>query len=215
MADKLEQHPVFTIVMGCSGAGKTAWKRHNYSVLPAWFFDPDSFAGGIGDWNSADAHRRTWEHFDAEISAAILARVSFGIERTYAGRRDLDIVARLRAADYRIEGIYIGTASPEINVERIERRVLRNTGHRVDPALVPARYRDSLSNLSRTVEWFDQLNLLDNSRDDPPANLRPVEQCRLERGEVVSRLESGDMAEWCAGWLAGVERSLADRREAQ
>ena len=52
MADQLDSRPVFIIVMGCNGTGKSAWKRGNYDRLPDRFLDQDSIAGGIGDWNS-------------------------------------------------------------------------------------------------------------------------------------------------------------------
>ena len=47
MADQLDNRPVFTIVMGCNGAGKSAWKRDNYDRLPQQYFYQDSIAGGI------------------------------------------------------------------------------------------------------------------------------------------------------------------------
>ena len=49
MADQLDNRPVFTVVLGCAGAGKTAWKRDNWDRLPDCCFDHDSFAGGVGD----------------------------------------------------------------------------------------------------------------------------------------------------------------------
>ncbi len=211
MADQLDQRPVFTIVMGCNGAGKSAWKRAHYDLLPERYYDQDSIAGGIGDWNSEEARRRTARYVAAEVDAAIEQRLSFGIESTYSGRPGREMVERLRGAGYRIEGIYLGTESATINVARIERQVLEHTGHRVDPERVPERYRYSLSNLRRTVQEFDQLEVLDNSRDDPLGIPIPVEQCCLERGEVVSRLEANKMAPWCMAWLNGVEQSRSER----
>ena len=49
MADQLDNRPVFTIVMGCNGAGKSAWKRENYDRLPNPYLDQDSIAGGVGE----------------------------------------------------------------------------------------------------------------------------------------------------------------------
>ena len=203
---------MFTIVMGCNGSGKSAWKRANYDRLPDRYFDQDSIAGGIGDWDSEDARQRTRVYVDAEVGATMRERLSFGIESTYSGRPGREMVERMRAADYRIEGIYLGTESPEINVARIERRVLERTGHRVDPARVPERYRYSLSNLRRTVEHFDQLEVLDNSRSDALGMPQPIEQCFLERGQVVSRLPANEMAAWSAAWLRGVEQARAEKQ---
>lgn len=212
MADQLDNRPVFTIVMGCNGVGKSAWKRGNYDLLPDRYYDQDSIAGGLGDWNSEHARARAAKVVEAEIDEAIAGRESYGIESTYSGRPGRERVAQAQRAGYRIEGIYLGTESPDINVARIERRVRERTGHRVDPGLIPVRYRYSLSNLRRTVEQFDQLEVFDNSQDGPEGFPDPIEQCCIELGEVVSRLEERDMANWCAGWLRGVEQSLAERK---
>lgn len=209
MADQLDNRPVFTIVMGCNGVGKSAWKRANYDLLPSRYFDLDSIAGGIGDWNSEDARRRTATIAEAEIRNAIAERVSYGIESTYSGRPGRERVEQAKRAGYRIEGIYLGTESPDVNVARIERRVMENTGHQVDPKLVRERYRWSLSNLRRTVEQFDQLEVLDNSLDCLRGIPNPIEQCCLKDGKVVSRLGDRDMAAWCKVWLKSVERSTS------
>lgn len=213
MADQLDSRPVFVIVMGCNGSGKSAWKRANYDRLPDRYFDQDSIAGGIGDWNSEEARDRTKGIFEAEVAEAIRHGLSFGIESTFSGRPGPEMVERVRQADYRIEGIYLGTESPAVNVARIEKRVLENTGHRVDPKRVPERYKWSLSNLRRRITEFDQLEVLDNSQDDVLGIPNPVELCYLEKGKVVSRVVPQDMPAWCADWLAGVERSLVEKRQ--
>ena len=110
------------------------------------------------------------------------------------------------------KGVYLGTESPDINIARIERRVLKRTGHRVDPARVPECYRWSLTNLRRTVERFDLLEVFDNSCDDPIGIPQPVEQCYLERGELRSRCPRGEMVAWCADWLVRTEQTLAEQR---
>lgn len=211
MADQLDNRPVFTIVMGCNGAGKSAWKRANYDLLPERYYDQDCVAGGIGDWNSVDARKRTLELVNAEIDKAILERMSYGIESTYSGRPGRERVAQAKQADYRIEGIYLGTKSPEINVERVAHRVRENTGHYVEPSLIPERYKYSLSNLRRTVEQFDQLEIFDNSYNSTLSRLNPVEQCCLEFGQVVSRISNDQMMDWCVKWLDGVKKSLAEK----
>ena len=212
MADQLDSRPVFIMVMGCNGAGKSAWKRGNYDRLPDRYFDQDSIAGGIGDWNSEEARERTKKIFEAEIAEALKRRLSFGIESTFSGRPGPEMVERVRQAGYRVEGIYLGTESPAINVARIEKRVLENTGHRVDPGRVPERYKWSLSNLRRRVTQFDQLEVLDNSRDDVLGIPDPVELCYLEKGKVMSRVDGKDMPVWCADWLVSVEQSLAEKQ---
>lgn len=215
MSELLDPRPVFTIVMGCNGVGKSAWKRKNYDLLPDRYYDQDSVAGGIGDWNSQEARARTRLIVDAQIDESISDRLDFGFESTYSGLPGKDMVERLIRAGYRVEGLYFGTADPRINIERIEYRVFAGTGHGVDPARIPNRWKHSLSNLRRTAERFDLLRIFDNSEHDDFRLPNPVEQCRLERGRVTWKVERPD--EWCATWLQGLASRQAEirRREAK
>ena len=213
MADQLDNRPVFTIVMGCNGAGKSAWKRDNYDRLPAQYFDQDSVAGGIGDWNSDEARERTRRIVDGEIARAIENRQDFGIESTYSGTPGRAMVKRAKEAGYRIEGVYIGTASPEINAERIRYRVSANTGHWVDVDRLPQRYGFSLLNLRKTAEQFDTLEIVDNSEYSAKRIPEPTEQLVLEKGVVTSR--ATELKSWCETWLQRFERSLENRRSEQ
>lgn len=215
MSELLDPRPVFTIVMGCNGVGKSAWKRKNYDLLPDRYYDQDSVAGGIGDWNSQEARARTRLIVDAQIDESISDRLDFGFESTYSGLPGKDMVERVIRAGYRVEGLYFGTADPRINIERIEYRVFAGTGHEVDPARIPNRWKHSLSNLRRTAERFDLLRIFDNSEHDDFRLPNPVEQCRLERGRVTWKVERPD--EWCATWLQGLASRQAElrRREAK
>ena len=105
MSELLDPRPVFTIVMGCDGVGKSAWKRKNYDLLPTRYFDPDSIAGGTGDWNIPDAHARTRAYVDEQIAEAIGQRMDFGTESTYSGQPGPALVERAIDAGYRVEGV--------------------------------------------------------------------------------------------------------------
>ena len=202
---------VFTIVMGCNGAGKSAWKRDNYDRLPNQYFDQDSVAGGIGDWNSEEARVRTRRIVDAEIAKAIENRQDFGIESTYSGTHGREMVKRAKNAGYRIEGVYIGTQSPDMNAERIHHRVSVNTGHWIDVDRLPQRYGFSLSNLRKTAERFDTLEIVDNSDHNAKRIPEPIDQLVLENGVVTSR--ANELKPWCATWLRRFEKSLANRQD--
>lgn len=120
------------------------------------------------------------------------------------------MVQRVTQEGYRVEGLYLGTADPSINIERIEHRVFVGTGHAVDPAKVPDRWRHSLSNLRRTVERFDLLRLFDNSEHDDFQLPRPIEQCRLEDGSISWQVK--EPAPWCADWLQALAQRQAELR---
>ena len=215
MSELIDPRPVFTIVMGCNGVGKSAWKRKNYDLLPQRYYDQDSVAGGIGDWNSQEARARTRVIVDAQIDESIGERLNFGMESTYSGLPGPEMVRRVIREGYRVEGLYFGTADPSINIERIDHRVFAGTGHIVDPARIPDRWRYSLSNLRRTSERFDLLRIFDNSEHDDFHLPRLVEQCRLKRGSVFWQAQ--EMASWCVKWLEGLDQRMAEmrRREAK
>ena len=210
MADQLDNRPVFTIVMGCNGAGKSAWKRDNWDRLPNPYFDQDSIAGGVGDWNSEASRERTRAIVDAEIAKTMAAREDFGIESTYSGSPGREMVERVREAGYRVEGVYLGTASPAINAERVQHRVAANTGHWIDVKRLPQRHGFSLSNLRKTAEQFDELEIFDNSGHKEDRRPRPIPQLRLEKGNVKWRADP--LEDWCAAWLERFEWSFADRK---
>ena len=48
--------PRLTIVIGTNGAGKSTWCSKHENELPAAFYDADSIANSLGDWN--DPHNQ-------------------------------------------------------------------------------------------------------------------------------------------------------------
>ena len=211
MAELLDPRPKFVIVMGCNGAGKSAWKRANYDRLPERYFDQDSIAGGIGDWNDPGARDRTRRYVDAQIDEIFEKRLDFGFESTFSGQAGPALLQRAIREGYRTEGYYIGTESPEINAARIDYRVLSNTGHFVAPERLPDRYRYSLSNLRRHLNDFDFVEVVDNSEDTVDRIPAPVPQFAAENGELGMRLPDAEMAGWCAALLR--RRDVAQRQE--
>ena len=190
MADQLENRPVFTVVLGCAGAGKTAWKRENRDRLPNHYFDCHSFAGGVGDWDTETAKAMARRYVDEEIAKAIEARLDFGVESTCPEGPGRELVERTKRAGYRVEGVYIGTDSPAINVERVEHRVASYTGHRADVAKLADDHAVSLSDLREILDWFDELEIIDNSEHD--AGRRPPPRRPDLHGEGRRDLGGGD-----------------------
>ncbi len=198
--------------MGCSGAGKSAWKRDNYDRLPDRYFDQDSLAGGMGDWNDQGARERTRIYVDKESDDIFAARLDFGIESTFSGRPGPALMQRAIDQGYQVEGYYIGTEGPEINARRIEERVLLRTGHRVDPERLPNRYRHSLSNLRRRLDDFDLVEVVDNTEETVDRIPNPVTQFVAEKGRITERLPPDRMALWCRELLLRWEEAQRQER---
>ena len=198
--------PTFTVIMGCNGAGKTTWKRANYDRLPPRHYDLDAVAGGIGDWNNRKVQRRALEIAHAVIDRAVAAGQDFGTEITYAGPPRAGMVRQLREHGYRIEGIYVGTENPDINIERVAHRVRSLTGHDSEPERIRERHRRSLDNVLRDGAAFDRLVLLDNSTHHEDRRPRPTTQCALERGRRQE--DAAPAATWCRAWLENPSRTV-------
>ena len=210
MSELLDNRPVFTIVMGCNGAGKSAWKRLNYDRLPYPYIDQDGIAGGFGDWNNERNRQQVRHLVDEHIEKYVAHRLDWGMESTFSGRPGVAMVDRVQKAGYRIEGIYIGTDDPQINIDRIKYRVFVGSGHHVDPERIPNRYSHSLSNLYHNLEKFDDLELIDNSSFDGVHHLPvPIQQCRFESGKPVEGM-NGDKEHtaWVNQLLQRLERRL-------
>ncbi len=212
MAELLDPRPRLVLVMGCNGSGKSAWKRANYDRLPERYFDQDSIAGGIGDWNDEATRTRTREYVEGWVDECFAGKLDFGFESTFSGHRGPELLDRALGEGYRVEGYYIGTRSTEVNAGRIEYRVLSNTGHYIDPRRLPERYRWSLSNLRRRLDDFDVVEVVDNSAEAEDRIPIPVVQFMAERGAVRTRLPEEDMAAWCAELLR--RREVAQRQAA-
>ena len=183
-------------MLGCADAGKTAWKRDNWDPLPDRYFDHDSFAGGVGDWDTEAAKAMARRYIDEESAKAIEARLAFGVESTCPDGPGRELVERTRGAGYRVAGVYIGTESPAVNVERVEHRVASRTGHRADVAKLPEDHAVSLSDLREVLDQFDELEILDNSAHHADRRSRPVDQVRVEKGLVTWEAET--LKGWCA-----------------
>ena len=216
MAEIMDRRAVFTIVMGCDGAGKSAWKRANYDRLPRQYFDQDSIAGGVGDWNDEEARQRARRIVQAEIESCFAQGESFGTESTFSGQPGPALMARAAEMGYRVEGYYIGTASWEVNASRIDYRVLSNTGHYVDPKQLPQRYHWSLSNLRKRLHDFDFVEVADNTEESMDRIPEPV--VSSSRRRELSRRDCRKMnwrdgARNCrVGWNSiGVGNNCANR----
>ena len=124
MSELIDRRPVLTLVMGCDGVGKSTWKRMNFDHSPDRYFDQDSIASGIGGWDKGVARERARVYVDGEIKSSFEQRLDFGLESSFSDLQGSELMDRAIEEGYRMEGLYIGTESPEINITRINHRVL-------------------------------------------------------------------------------------------
>ncbi len=155
--------PTLTIVIGSNGAGKSTWCRKHETQLPAAFYDADSIANSLGDWNDPHNQIQAARRVNRALRNHLANGESFGFESTYSGRSRPRLIERAAREGYDVHAVFIGTRSPQINVARVRRRVKENTGHAVDANDIRRRWHNAQDNLARTAQAFTRIDLYDNS----------------------------------------------------
>ena len=183
--------PKLTIVIGANGAGKSTWcDRHRKARLPNDFYNADSIAKGLGNWNSPRKQREARELVDRQIAGHLKAKTDFGFESTYSGRSRPDIVRRAKALGYTVEAVFVGTTGPQINVNRVATRVAGRTGHEVLTTEIRRRWTAGQDNLVATAGVIDRIELIDNSGP------RARSAVRIEGRREVGR--ASQVPKWCS-----------------
>ena len=76
-----------------------------------------------------------------------------------------------RYCRYLYKCVFVLTADPKINVERVNARVASG-GHEVPKDKIISRYYSSISNIKKLIELCDILHVYDNSLDKPVRIIR-------------------------------------------
>ena len=193
--------PKLTIVIGANGAGKSTWcDRNRKKRLPSDFYNADSIAKGLGDWNSPRKQQAARELVDRTIEEHLRTKTDFGFESTYSGNSRPDIVRRAKSLGFQIEAIFVGTVSSDINVERVAGRVRAKTGHDVPVNEIQRRWTAAQENLTRTANALDKIELIDNSEK---ATRRAV---RIRDGRETGR--TSRVPKWADGLAAQLTRRV-------
>ncbi|WP_158824046.1 zeta toxin family protein [Granulicella sp. S156] len=156
--------PILTIIAGSNGCGKstlTSSARDKFQQYPV--LDPDAIAKSIQETlgpvhSDIEAGKRVLRNAED----LIVAGQSFTVETTLSGSTYLKMAARAKKAGFNIMIIFIGTASVEINIERVKGRVLKG-GHDVPEEDQRRRYPRTLANMKRLLPLADLAVILDNS----------------------------------------------------
>lgn len=155
-----------TIIAGSNGCGKstlTSSARTRFQQIP--ILDPDAIAKSIQDTldpniSNIEAGKKVLH--DAEQH--IVEKQSFTVETTLSGSTYLKMAARAKKAGFKIMVIFVGTASVEINIERVKLRVEAG-GHDVPEEDQRRRYPRTLANMKKLLPEADFAAILDNSGD--------------------------------------------------
>ncbi len=148
--------PQLWVVAGPNGAGKTTIaERWLSSRIPV--ISPDNLAAihGLSPIQAGRTAVREQERLFA-------SGVSFAVDTTFSGNRELDLMRRARTAGFKVNLIFICVTSAALCQVRIEERV-SSGGHAVPAKDVARRFERSLANLKAAFDIAERVFVLDNT----------------------------------------------------
>ena len=158
---------------GAIGSGKSTIMR-NYIIKKEignlLYYSPEYYVNYLEHrFNNADfmsqynkAKKFLWE----DMQKQILTGKSFIVESVFTKKEKIDLLKSAIKQGYKLNGIYVGTFSPDINAERIDKR-MQEGSYAIPKEKTIDRYNKSLENLKTVFEISDTFMLFDNSCDKP------------------------------------------------
>lgn len=149
-------NPMFTIIAGVNGSGKTTFAL-DY-IKDRVFINADLIATGLSPNNPDLSQFAAGKLMLEKINECIKTRESFAIETTLASKNYLKIIDRLKKDNWNVEMLYLYLPNTELSVQRVEERV-KSGGHNIKLEDIERRYDRSISHLIN--EYFDVINNID------------------------------------------------------
>lgn len=92
------------------------------------------------------------------------AKADFTFETVLSTDRNLNLLKRAKEKGYFVRGIYVLTASPDINIARVKVREASG-GHGVPDEKIRSRYEKALGLIPQLVDICDILHIYDNTAE--------------------------------------------------
>ena len=151
------------IIAGPNGAGKTTFALEflpNEADCPV-FVNADLIAAGLSPFHPEVAAFRAGRLMLQEIAYHVAEARSFAFETTLSGLTYVRMIARWRAAGFKVKLIFLSLGSPEEAIARVAMRV-RQGGHNVPAETIRRRFAAGLRNFHDVYryrvdywQWFD------------------------------------------------------------
>jgi len=115
--------------------------------------------------------------------------ISFCFETVMSHPSKVQEVLEAKTNGYKTYLYFICIDDPEVNVSRVENRVVKG-GHDVAPQKITSRYYNSLENLIKMIEIVDKCYLFDNSNDK--FNLI----AKISQNQLSLEVEPSELPNW-------------------
>jgi len=151
-------HPILVVIAGPNGSGK--------SLVTSCIKKKGLYI------NADDIKRLDTKLSDLEAAVeaetlrenCLKARENFTFETVLSTNRNMDLIARAKKAGYFVDGSFVLTSDPNINVARVKTRV-QNGGHDVPIDKIQSRYWKSLKNIPALIALCDRIQIIDNTHE--------------------------------------------------
>ena len=153
--DNASRKPMLLCFAGPNGSGKSTITK--FFEIAGEYTNADDVVSSTGMENEEAAKFVDKKRYDS-----IEAKSDLTFETVLSSKYKMDILRKSKAEGYFIKCVFVLTADPELNVARVESRVMQG-GHDVDREKVKTRFYKSLANIKELMSLCDILHVYDNT----------------------------------------------------
>ena len=153
--DNALRKPMLLCFAGPNGSGKSTITK--FFEIAGEYTNADDVVSSTGMENEEAAKFVDKKRYDS-----IEAKSDLTFETVLSSKYKMDILRKSKAEGYFIKCVFVLTADPELNVSRVESRVMQG-GHDVDREKVKTRFYKSLANIKELMSLCDILHVYDNT----------------------------------------------------
>jgi predicted ABC-type ATPase len=190
------------VLAGVNGAGKSSIGGAAVRQHGGEYFNPDEVARTLREkapaLTQAGANSAAWRQGASLLSRAIEEHLEFTFETTLGGNTITGLLVQAAEQGIEVHIWYVGLASPELHIERVQARVRRG-GHDIPAHDIHRRYEHSRLNLIALLPHLTTLHVYDNSLDaDPVAGRtpKPTLVLHMEHGSILGPPDLASTPTW-------------------
>lgn len=158
---------ILYLFAGPNGSGKSTIiaefiKYHGLDEIE--YVCPDIYASSLFSdiADVYDRYTKAMEFAEHKRKKLLKKHLPFIMETVLSRTDKLDFVKAAKECGYRVVSVFVSTNSPDINIERVKKRVAHG-GHDVPEEKLRERFKKSMGNLPLLVSLSDEIYLYDNS----------------------------------------------------